>query len=307
MAAAQPTMTLQEQLTSPGSVVGTIAYMSPEQVRGKELDGRTDLFSFGTVLYEMTTGVLPFRGDTSGLVFKAILDDAPTSIFRFNPDVPAELERIINRALEKDTSLRYQHASEIRAELQRLKRDTDSGTAPRLASPIAVPHRKRKVNLLVATTVFGIAAVALIYFVVLRQRPAVPTAADPSHWVQLTNFTDQSYQPAISPDGRMLAFLRGPAAGGQLYVKFLPDGDPVQLTHDDTLGGSGARWTTADTAFQRNRLPLDRCTAGDVQRNPDRIPHAGCYRDGKPVGTPRCLCTAQPRAHGARLLSIARS
>ena len=227
--AAQSTVTLEEHLTSPGAAVGTVAYMSPEQVRGKELDGRTDLFSFGAVLYEMCTGKLPFRGDTSALIFNAILERAPVAPVRLNPDVPSELERIINKCLEKDRNLRYQHAADIRTDLQRLRRDTESGNA----EMVPPTYPRKRVNffaLALATFFLAMLIGGFLFYRYSQHAPSVST-----NWEQITFLTDSAVYPALSPDGRMLAFIRGPnpfLGPGQVYVKLLPDGEPVELTHD---------------------------------------------------------------------------
>ncbi len=163
LAMSAPTIDSEEHLTSPGSTLGTVAYMSPEQVRGKELDARTDLFSFGAVLYEMCTGMLPFRGDTSGVIFKAILDGTPTSAVRLNPDVPVELERIINKALEKDSEIRYQHASDVKADLKRAKRNLESGKIR--SSDNTMPRWSRRTMLISGAIAFAfvVALVAALF------------------------------------------------------------------------------------------------------------------------------------------------
>jgi serine/threonine protein kinase len=229
----------EANLTSPGSALGTVAYMSPEQARGEELDARTDLFSFGAVLYEMATGRQPFTGNTSAIIFDAILNKPPTATVRINPDLPPQLEAVIEKCLEKDRTLRYQTASDLRADLQRLKRDTQSSKTAAVSGRTSVivqepTSRSRKWPMLAAV----IAAVALVavlaagYFAgwFSSQRPYTQAELKPQ---QLTanSSEDPVAVASISPDGKYLLYsdLEG------LHLRLMANGETQSLPIPDAF------------------------------------------------------------------------
>ena len=266
---AMPTAATEEALTSPGVAVGTVAYMSPEQARGEELDARTDLFSFGTVLYEMGTGRMAFPGNTAAIVYDAILNRVPASIGRPTPRLPAELERITTKALEKDRHLRYQSAAELRSDLQRLKRDSESSKVFQAVAGT----RKRLGVLPILGITLGLASVALLAAIFVSRNSTNISPAT-AKWEQLTFFTDSAVYPALSPDGRVLAFIRGKdtfIGSGQIYVMLLPSGQPVQLTRDSVFklspafspDGSRIAYGIIDPSWEIWEVPV---LGGDPQR-----------------------------------------
>jgi eukaryotic-like serine/threonine-protein kinase len=233
-----PTIESEEHLTSPGSALGTVAYMSPEQVRGKELDARTDLFSFGAVLYEMATGTLPFRGETSGMIFDSILNRAPVSPLRINPEIPRKLEEITIKALEKERNLRYQHASDIRTDLQRLKRDSDSrriaGRSDELisvASSNSLQLRRRWTIALL--TVATIVAAVLVHHVTRPVQPPkvsgyLPISND--RQLKVYSFLWTLGNPMFT-DGPRLYFMESSNNHFTLMQVSASGGDPIQFTN----------------------------------------------------------------------------
>jgi eukaryotic-like serine/threonine-protein kinase len=252
----------EQNLTSPGSVIGTVAYMSPEQARGEELDSRTDLFSFGAVLYEMATGRQPFIGDAAAIIFDGILNRVPTSLVRLNPNLPPELERIINTALEKDKDLRYQTAAELRADLKRLKRDSESGrsaAAAGAAVPAPVAGLQRRWGS-VASVVALVAVIAASWFA-MRQRPAQPPPGSPSQ-MSLAVLPFQSLGAEKSADFLRLA---------------LPDEIVTTLSRVPSLAirpfASVRKYDKADADPQAagKELGVDRVLTGHYVHDGDRL------------------------------------
>jgi eukaryotic-like serine/threonine-protein kinase len=306
VALSAPTVDSEDHLTSPGSVVGTVAYMSPEQVRGKELDARTDLFSFGAVLYEMATGALPFRGETSGVIFKAILDGTPTPAVRLNPDLPPKLEEIINKCLEKDRTLRFQHASDIRTDLQRLRRDSESSRSvipsPELKSeenpePFKAREGSSSVGTKFARRVprpFIIAAVgALIciagYTIASRYRQTRIASPVPLSVVfsKLTSQPGVEWFPSLSPDGKWVVYSGSDSGSHQIYLQSVSGQTPLDLSRDTTVDDDQPAFSPdgEQIAFRSSRDGGGIFVMGRTGEAVKRITHIGFHPSWSPDGT----------------------
>jgi eukaryotic-like serine/threonine-protein kinase len=295
--AVQATATIDnENLTSPGAALGTVAYMSPEQVRGKELDARTDLFSFGAVLYEMATGALPFRGDTSGVIFDGILNRAPVPPVRLNPDLQPRLEELINKALEKDPKLRCQSAAEMRADLERLKRDSSSGRVAALSSAVsesatarsgepgsasgAIPRTRssivRKPEFAGAVLVLLVLAIAGLLYRRGFFRSGLAATAFRNPTISSLSSTGDVMLARISPDGRYLAYVSNQHGRFSLWVRQIAIASAVQVVPSSTTIINDAGFTPDGTFLDYNASTVE-------------AEHGKLYQIPVLGGTPRLL------------------
>jgi eukaryotic-like serine/threonine-protein kinase len=239
------TVESDEHLTSPGSTLGTVAYMSPEQVRGKELDSRTDLFSFGAVLYEMCTGVLPFRGDTSGIIFESILNRTPAPASRLNPDLPFKLEEIISKCLEKDRDVRCQSSAELRADLRRLKRDINATEALNVVDHETTPTRQNTVNRIAWLAIFVLIAALLLVW--LRAPLRLPTVLSST---QITSDGHQKVISAVFNSGIFSGIFPTATDGSRIYLSEVVGANTVLAQ----VGVAGGESVQIPTSFQNVRV-----------------------------------------------------
>ena len=290
-------LTLDSQhLTSPGSTVGTVAFMSPEQALGEELDQRSDLFSFGAVLYQMTTGVLPFKGATTAALFDAILHKTPVSPLQLNPELPAELERIVFKLLEKDRDLRYQTAAEVRADLKRLKRDTDSSGTVKTSTITAAPTvaaaappssgsallaegaRRHKLGIGVSLLILAVVLTAAgygIFALLHRPRPV------PFQTMNISKLTEsgKAFMAAISPDGKYVIHVVQDAGSQSLWMRHIPTNSVTQIVPPAGTQYAGLTFSPDGNYIYYTRIELDRPGLGLLYQ----IPVLG--------GTPRLIVT----------------
>jgi len=252
----------QAVVTEAGTTIGTAAYMSPEQARGESLDVRTDLWSMGVVLYEIATGKRPFEGPTSAVVFEQLLSKTPTPVRQRNPKIPVDLERIIERLLEKDRETRYQSAADVRADLKRIYRETDHERGGAVTQ--RTPRASKRPRAIVALAGAVIIMLALAAGVWRFRQPDQGRVASPSEYVQLTDFSDAVIDPSLSPDGRMVTFIRSDSEfpwKGDVYVKLLSGGDAVRLT-----SAVGTRYAPVFTP-DGSRIAFTQVTRTDLGRN----------------------------------------
>jgi serine/threonine protein kinase len=275
--------TLNTHLTSPGSAVGTVAYMSPEQALGEELDARSDLFSFGTVLYEMASGVQPFKGATSAAMFDGILHRAPISPARLNPSLPSEVERVVSKLLEKDRDLRYQSAAELRSDLRRLRRDTESARVPvatmQEQPPASVPTsssritktaepaagHKSNAGLIALATVLLLAAVGYgIYAFLHRARPI------PFQSMNINKLTDtgKAFMAAISPDGKYVVHVAQEHGAQSLWIRHIATGSNAQIVVPADVSYTGVTFSPDGSYVYFVRVEKDRPSVGLLYQIP---------------------------------------